>query len=446
MKILIFLTLISCTFPLMAKNNHSIITLSLNLHGYHPMGEKERYLQDRAGNLTLTSSSIHYFKPLEIIRGNQNRLDQLALNVNELSPDIIFLQEIGAGSPNNRNKTCQDFYKKFPYDYAFENTSLRLEKKLDELGKKYTSLLACRGNIGWFTGPGQFNDQRIVTKDGNIIFDFETNPYPSGILIEGSSIMVSNQFKVLDHKIYNDSHNYLGERFFYQMAAISDKDSNWFLAINIHAGHKMNHFEQSVLIKNNILTYLNEHQYRGTFKGILIAGDFNARLFRPNSKEEIQGDFSEVSTVLFEVKKENQFDFLLDNVADNQKLQFLQQELIKLNDSSYKPWASILDKKEFDRRLYDALNKFKLLQKAYLQGAYKDYLIMQSTLETASEQGICQPNSNLAGACIFNNNIDFIMKTSSFTISNAYVVFSKNNWTSLDYISDHPGILSELSY
>jgi len=446
MKILIFLTFISCIFPLIAKHDHSITTLSLNLHGYHPMGEKERYLQDRAGNLTLTSSSIHYFKPLEIIRGNQNRLDQLALNMIELSPDVIFLQEVGAGSPNNRNKTCQDFYKKFSYDYAFENTSLRLEKKLDGLGKKYTSLLACRGNIGWFTGPGQFRDQRIVTKDGNIIFDFETNPYPDGILIEGSSMMVSNHLRVLDHIIYNDPYNYLSERFFYQMAALSDQDNNWFLAINIHAGHKMNHFEQSILIKKNILAYLSEHQHPGTFKGILIAGDFNARLFRPNSKEEMQSDFSEISTVLYEVIKQDQFDFLLDNLADNQKMQYLQQELIKLNHSSYKPWASILDKKEFDRRLYDALNKFKLLQKAYLQGAYKDYLIMQSTLETASEQEICHPNENLSGSCIFKNNIDFIMKTSSFAISNAYVVFSKNNWTSLDYISDHPGILSKLSY
>src|SRR3989339_604449 len=446
MKILILLTFIFCTFSLMAKSPHSIKTLSLNLHGYHPMGEKERYLEDRAGNLTLTSSSIHYFRPLEIIRGNQNRLNQLSLNLKELSPDIIFLQEVGAGSPNTRNKTCQDFYKKFSYDYAFENTSLRLEKKLDELGKKFTNLLACRGNIGWFTGPTQFIDQRIVTKDGNVIFDFDTNPYPHGILIEGSSIMVSKRLKVLDHQLYNDPYNYLNERFFYQMATISDEDNNWFLAVNIHAGHKINHFEQSILIKKNILNYLKNHKHPETFTGILIAGDFNARLFRPNSKQDIQSDFSEISTVLFEVKKENQFDFLLDNIADHQKIQTLQQELIKLNESSYKPWASILDKKEFDQRLNDSLNEFKLLQKAYLQSPYKNYLMMQSSLETASEQDLCHPNKGLAGACFFNNNIDFIMKTSSFNISNAYVVFAKNDWTSLDYISDHPGIFSELLY
>ena len=446
MKILITLTFILCIFPLMAKYDHTIKTLSLNLHGYHPMGEKERYLQDRAGNLTLTSSSIHYFKLLEIIRGNQNRLDQLSINVHELSPDIIFLQEVGAGSPNNRNKTCQDFYKKFPYDFAFENTSLRLEKKLDGLGKKYSSLLACRGNLGWFTGPLQFSEERIVTKDGNIIFDFDTNPYPHGILIEGSSIMVSHRLKVLDHQIHNDSHNYLGKRFFYQMAAISDENNNWFLAVNIHAGHKMDHFEQSILIKKNILNYLTQHHFKGTFKGVLIAGDFNARLFRPNLKEETHSDFSEVSTVLFEVKKENQFDFLLDYATENQKIQYLRQELIKLNESSYKPWASILDQKEFNRRLDDSLNEFKLLQKAYQQGAYKNYLIMQSSLETANEQGLCRPDENLAGACFFKNNIDFIMKTPLFGISNAYVAFSKNNWTSLDYISDHPGIFAELFY
>src|SRR5437868_4235419 len=95
--------------------------LTLNLHAYHPMGEQERLGESRDGNLRTIPSQMFYFRLDELARGNTRRLNYLAKDIERLSPDIIFFQEVNAGLPTTP-RNCDIFYQLPSGDDAWGNT------------------------------------------------------------------------------------------------------------------------------------------------------------------------------------------------------------------------------------------------------------------------------------------------------------------------------------
>ncbi len=193
MNKILFVFLVLSTTPLITTAA-DLSLLTLNLHGYHPMGEDTRVIQYRNGRKVQANSNIFYFNKKELERGNLKRIEQLSKDLSSMNADIVAMQEVGAGHPDE-NKACEDFHKKYDQDFKWENTAIRINRRL-ESHKLY---LACRGNIGWFTGESNFKNKRILDSKGNLIIDFDSNPYPHGVLIEGFAILVSERIKVLDH-------------------------------------------------------------------------------------------------------------------------------------------------------------------------------------------------------------------------------------------------------
>ncbi len=77
---------------------------SLNLHGYHPMGEPRRFIEDRDGRIRRAGyypmgEGLHFFTTEELDRGHRRRLDRLGSDLALLGPDVICLQEVAAGCP-----------------------------------------------------------------------------------------------------------------------------------------------------------------------------------------------------------------------------------------------------------------------------------------------------------------------------------------------------------
>src|SRR5687767_410915 len=90
-----------------------ITLLTLNLHGYHPMGEAHRSqatvprtvapfgsadasFAKPTAEAGLTDSHLFYFTREELDRGHRRRLDQLAEDMRNIAADLVLLQEVGA--------------------------------------------------------------------------------------------------------------------------------------------------------------------------------------------------------------------------------------------------------------------------------------------------------------------------------------------------------------
>src|SRR5687768_1367879 len=63
--------------------------MTLNLHGYHPMGEAPRWIEERGKPPQPANSDIFFFAPEEFARGNSRRLQALARDVSRLAPDLV---------------------------------------------------------------------------------------------------------------------------------------------------------------------------------------------------------------------------------------------------------------------------------------------------------------------------------------------------------------------
>ncbi|RYZ63839.1 MAG: hypothetical protein EOP05_22940, partial [Proteobacteria bacterium] len=152
-----------------------INVLTLNMHGYHPMGKEERQFESRDGKTRRAESFLTYFPFGEIQDGHEKQLEFLsrefaAMNEPDL-PHVIFLQEVGAGLPSSA-KDCQEFYANPGADFFGKNSALRLASRLESKGVKFQVELACRGNIGWRTDANTFSKERILSASGQIVFDF----------------------------------------------------------------------------------------------------------------------------------------------------------------------------------------------------------------------------------------------------------------------------------
>lgn len=426
------------------KENISIV--SLNLHGYHPMGEENRYLEDHSGKLSLAPSHIHYFSPEEIIRGHGRRVKALAKDIKELLPSIVLLQEVGGGSPYVQTKGCEDFYRRFDDSSPWENSAIQIEKQLKQLGRSYTAHLACRGNIGWFTSAYDFKDKRVVAgidspKGKRVVVDFNESPYPNGILVEGTAILVSDNIEVLEHKIWEEEHNAIGEKIFFQTMSFSPKNSSkWYLIANVHSGHKVAHFEQAVAIRQALHNYIQQAKFVNKFGGLIISGDFNARIYRPNTPET----FSEISTIPYEISVEGQYDFNLTREFKDskQRAAMLKRSLLSLNNSRYKPWATITDQVLLEERVDRAISRFRDFQMDILSSSLIDHLELADSVNVANSTKLCKPRSDFAGGCFDSDRIDFMFTSKNLRPINSYILFQENSWTSLESVTDHPGIFT----
>lgn len=419
-----------CFFlPIKTFSASDLSILSLNLHGYHPMGESSRYLQkgkDRKFSKSL--SHLYYFTPQELTRGNEQRLDLLTTELKEIKADIILLQEVGGGDWNKPSKNCNDFTKKFAKDSPYENTALRMQRRMTE----YTPHLACRGNVGWITNQRTFDDVTVYNKHKKIIFKKGDNPYPHGILVEGMGILTSKNIKVLDHYFWNFPFNYKGQLLFTQIIRfqkVNSKNKKWYLLFNVHMGHKINHIEQSFSIQHAALNYINNHSDRDNFGGLLVGGDFNAMLYR-------KGHYIDSSMTSWEIKVDGQFDF--STPSSHEGLKDLYHKLNNLK--FYKHWASIKNQYEADTRITHIIESFNNLKER--QSAYGIFP-MQSSLDYIERKyKTCSPKKKYRGFCGLKNRIDFIFATKNIIPKRSFMIFKENSWTKLNNYSDHPGILS----
>jgi endonuclease/exonuclease/phosphatase family metal-dependent hydrolase len=405
--------------------------LSLNLHGYHPMGERQRWLQNRHGRVRPADSYLHYFSTEELDRGNRRRLDRLAEDLPQLSPDVICLQEVAAGCP----WTARDhelFHHPFAKDWFEANSALRLLQRLNDLPEFYQVSLACRGNVGWRTDAATFSQERVITFDGDrhdIVFDFDANPYPDGLLVEGFAVLVRQPWTVSEQQTWSVVTNFKGDRVFVQVVVIRQSEPRsaaWFMIVNVHLGHKLVHFEQAVAIRQQLCEYIHSLPDQDTYAGCLITGDFNASLFRPHSK--LVGD---LATIAWEIAIAEEFDFQPQGDAFGHLL----SGLWDLNfDQHYKPWATIRDGNEAGRRIWEAVERFGQLQ------CSNHSISLVEAVETARTAHRFQPLSGLTSAAWLPNRIDLMFVDQRLHVQHAGIVYPENDWRSTTGTSDHPGI------
>jgi len=414
--------------------------MSLNLHGYHPMGETQRWMQARDGSVEAAPPDLFFFTRDELARGHARRLDVLASAIREMDPDVVFLQEVAAGGPDSP-KDCETFYAEGAYDAFEQNSALRLGARLSRLGKDYRMLPACRGNTGWWTDVRSFKDYRILRSRPNsngldVVFDFGANPYPRGLVVEGFAVLVRKGMQILDQRVLKlPLAEPLGKSVA-QLVTLTPDGKRWFVMVNLHASHKLRHFEYALAVRKAVADYLREARFAGELGGVVVGGDFNAQLYRP-----AQG-MGEVSTVPWEIAAAGEYDFSPSHINANA----LRERLDALNrDTIYKPWENITDPVEARRRIDAAVTAFLDLGRSWkISPPLSHSWVMQETLEMARAQGACQSGGAWDASCSYDRRIDLIFADPSLRVRESHVLFSKNNWMALDGVSDHPGIFAVL--
>jgi hypothetical protein len=422
---------------------YSYRALSFNLHGYHPMGELPRYFEDRDGKLKPADSNLFFFKYAELARGHKARLDLLAAELQALKPDLVFLQEIGAGEARSP-KTCELFESSrgVAEDAFSANSALRLTARTTRLGLPYTPLLSCRGNTGWVTDPNTFQDTRIVRVDAKgrreTVFDFGENPYPHGLIVEGLALLVSPRFRVLESGSWKLPIRGTNETFHVQFAALApDSGKGWILAANVHGGHKLRHFEQAIALRHALLDYARDRAHFGRYQGPVVGGDFNARLWRPGLARS-EGDAGEIATLPWELKVDGFFDARAE-------LPRLEASLDAYNrDKKNKEWATITDPTEARGRIRTAVDGLRALLD---RGArpWTDSL-WESNRSGACKQWRDELASITEPACSRSTLIDHILVEDSAQVERSVVLYPKNNWQRLDTLSDHPAVMAEFNF
>jgi len=417
----------------------SLSVLSLNLHGYHPTNEGSRWLEKADGKLTQADSMLFFFNLEELDRGHRLRLNQLAKDLTQMKPDIVFLQEVAAGHPS-KQKNCSDFYQKpnSKNDDRFElNSALRLANRLPDT---YQAFLACRGNVGWWTDATTFRDQRVLRSldaqgsKREVVFDFNSNPYPSGLIIEGLAILVKAPLAVADEQHWVIPTAIPGDNGFVQASTIllnsRRADSPWIIAVNVHGARKLKHFEQAVQIRRNILAYLATIKLPGRFAGTIIGGDFNATL--P----------PEPSTLPWQMDLTGRTD--LRWPLEARKLGYLKSELLRFNkDEKIDPDANILDPVEAELRVDHAVENLLNFSAEWNPNHSGYSWGLKEALATAQVQGACNLPKTWNPACSIRNRIDLLLSNTDLPVLNAYVLYSNHDWKTLRSLSDHPGVWAE---
>lgn len=403
--------------------------LTLNLHGYHPMGYEERKFESRSGSIRRANSFLTYFPVDEIRDGHEKQLRYLAKEISGLpeadQPHVILLQEVGAGLPTSQ-KDCAEFYANPAQDVFGKNTSLRLQHHFQLQGQTYDAALACRGNIGWQTDANTFSQERILTASGKVVFDFNSNPYPAGFIVEGTALLVRKPYVLLDQRVERLVLPGTNETAFIQFARIQKAgERGWILVANLHGNHKVRHFEGALAARERFEQFVATHPDRANFKGAIVGGDFNANLYRPKKGSR------ELSTLPWEVSVAGEFDFksALDRDFDS-----LDETLWKQNiDSGFKGWASVGSDANARTRVSSAVSRFKSF-------ARSSFAIDLEESFSKLDRKSCLSFPTLDSACTRGDRIDLVYSSSALKPVGTAVIFAKNNYYSLQGPTDHPGI------
>jgi endonuclease/exonuclease/phosphatase family metal-dependent hydrolase len=433
--------------------------LSLNLHGHHPMGEPDRWLEDRQGRIRRADTNLHFFTAEEMDRGGRRRLDRLGVDLSALAPDVICLQEVAAGCPwTELNEAI--FLREYPRDWFEANSALRLLQRLNARlpeSSHYQAALGFRGNVGWMTSPGVFERDRIVVFEGSqarVVFDHDDNPYPKGVLVEGFAVLVRPPWRVVEH----DSGNLMTgsrERFFVQRVVVRKGDGPCVAIANMHLGHKLRHFEQALAVRRALAEMAERHAVGGQPARVVATGDFNATLYRPANAPDPRANLrrdpgpagrpvgppdggGEPSTIPWEIQVPGQFDYRPGAGSMGELL----ERLWRLNDDDrYKPWSGIRDAEDANRRiramaaaLFEAQE-----QPSPLTAGWRE------AVETARKAGKTGPLLDLPWAEDVNARIDYIFVDARVGVERACMVYPENGWASTAGTSDHPAAYAELT-
>jgi endonuclease/exonuclease/phosphatase family metal-dependent hydrolase len=412
-----------------APAGKTLTFMTLNMHGYHAMNEKPRMFEDRSGALSEAPSSPFYFSRAELDRGNAARLDALADDLRARLPDVIALQEVGAGSPDVA-RDCATFDNAPLTDAPSANTARRLASRLASEG--YSVEVACRGNVGWNTDPNTFKDRRIVTMSGNtksVVHEFDSNPYPGGILVEGFGLLYRAPLKAVDSQTIDVAINSHGERTEAQLVTL-DYEGKSFVVVNVHGGHKVQHFEQAVAIRKAVGDYLAK---AANVAGVVFLGDFNSRLHRP--KDPVFLD--EASIVPWEVEVKGEYSYR--DATATASFTALRDKMRALNASSYKSFAT-LSESDANARIDAAIGKFR----TWLESK-PEPLVFTEALSLAGASSSCQPPKTGFGACETDARIDHLFFGSGLSLVESHALYTNADDHALaGTLSDHPAVVSTL--
>lgn len=417
------------TLPDGAPAGKTLTFMTLNLHGYHAMNEKPRFFEDRGGTITEAASSPFYFTRAELERGNGARLDALADDLKTRLPDVIALQEVGAGSPDVA-RDCATFESVPLTDSPSANTARRLASRLSAEG--YSVEVACRGNVGWSTSPTTFKDRRIVTVNGNVksvVHEFDSNPYPGGILVEGFGLLFRAPLKVVDATTIDVVINANDERTKAQLVAL-DFEGDGILVVNVHGGHKIQHFEQAVAIRQAVSDYLAK---KPGPRRVVFLGDFNSRLHRPKNPVFLD----EPSIVPWEIEVKGEYSYR--NPDATASFIELRDKMRALNASSYKSFAT-LPEGEANARIDAAIGKMK----TWLANK-PEPLAFTEALSVAEATKACRPPKTGFGACETDARIDHVFFAGGLSLVESHALYTNADDHALaGTLSDHPAVVSTL--
>ena len=427
----------------------TLTVATLNLHGYHPMAEAPRLLQDRDGRVMQTDADLYYFNEAELSRGMVHRAEQLAADLTNWQPDIILFQEVAGGNPQDPQKDCSDFYQAPDFEQArpWGNTVLQIDHFLpEELG--YQAALACRGNTGWQTNRNSFVNSRIVReRDGRVevIHDFGTDPYPHGVLVEGFGALVKAPWRVARQRLVKVPINSEGDITSFHLLVLYDGrpggewfEGRWLVVANLHGGHKVHHFEQAVAIRQYLHDYVHRQPGRENYSGLIVGGDFNAKLFRPASNHR----FIDVASAPWELHVAGEFD--VREGSRDPSAEGLEDLLWELNESPrYKPWSRINGEARARRRIRQAVDRLSSFQNQFVSGL--DSLVLSEALDLGNRVGRCHPSEVGDSTCDRRGRIDHIFFDDNLELANTFLIYRQNSWSDPSGTTDHPGVIAQFS-
>lgn len=412
--------------------------LTLNLHGYHPMGEAPRFAREASGRITPVQSEIYAFTREEITRGHARRVEALSRDLRSAGADLMLFQEVGAGGPDTA-KTCAEFTAPLPArgrDPSRANSVLRLQARMRELGLPTQVALACRANVGWVTNPRTFAEAEIVrprsTGGYETIFRPGDDPYPRGILVEGMAILARAPWRIeASHDLWLErgvSPGQPAESFFTQLALVARgtaADAPRVLVANVHGGHKLRNFEEAVALRIALERVLVELRARGRpVAGLLVGGDFNASLFRPALSPDRRG---EVGMAPWELRVPGQFDVTpgLPGLFER-----LVPELLRLDaDPAYKPWASLANPAAARTRAVAAAEAWATSSPALPA--------LVDSIEAARRTRSCP----VGAVCEIPRRIDHLLST--LDVAASAIAYANADHYSLAEPSDHPAVWAD---
>jgi hypothetical protein len=392
--------------------NQMVKIATLNMHGYHPMDMPERFIEDSAGKLRQAISFPFYFEPSELRQGNANRLEKLGATLAGAEPDFVLLQELAfhdLGKPAIKNETA-----------SVENSDLNpLINALSKGGKAYEGRVASAVKV-LHPKPVDPSERIIKMSNGKpeIVYEYGAEPYATGVFSYGLGILVSKDWTIDENLTAQVETNRYGHEAAAQLVVVRKKDSlKWHLLVNFHGGHKLEHFEQAIAIKEFIERFISRHPNKLNYSGAFVAGDMNARKYRPT-----QGH-GEFSTMPWEVFVPGEFDFREDTRQNREKMKKLLTDLNR--DNEYKPWANV--ETNANQRITDAINRYFLL--------IKQSESLRSHFLNEIADPVLEPHR-------VDERVDLVFSDYRLRRSSSKIIGEKTNYHRLDHLSDHPLVIA----